>query len=139
MWGRQGDVEALLRRIEVQRTRVETLRKEIDQSLSEQRLYSAKTAVSSLLLESPDYRFRDGRTGRDIAAAISLSLTKVDLLLEKGANYRSEKRLNDAVLAYEAVLAVAKDCGLAKEALGKMPPRASGEGSCLIRRSRLHH
>jgi len=127
MWGRRGDVEVLLRNIEVQRTRVETLRKEIDQSLSEQRLYAAKTAVSSLLLESPDYRFRDGRTGREIATAINLSLKRVDLLLEKGDNCRSDKRLNDAVLAYEAALVVAKDCGYAKEALGKCPPEQAGK------------
>jgi hypothetical protein len=51
----------------------------------------------------------------------------VDLLLEKGDNCRSDKRLNDAVLAYEAALVVAKDCGYAKEALGKCPPEQAGK------------
>jgi hypothetical protein len=122
IWGRQGDVEVLLQRIKERLTRLETLRDEIDRCLAEKRIYGAKKAVSSLVLDSPDHRFRDGKTGRDIAARIDTSLKNVDILLEKGQHCQSSRQLNDAVIAYEAALSIAKDCEAAQDALGKCPP-----------------
>jgi tetratricopeptide (TPR) repeat protein len=126
MWGRQGNVEVLLKKIEAQQTRIEALRNDINRCIAEQRLYAAKTAVSALVMESPNYSFRDGKTGRELATAIELSLKKIEALLEKGHNCQSVRQLNEAVFAYEAALSIAKDCDAAKDALGRCQPETPG-------------
>jgi hypothetical protein len=138
IWGREGEVQDLFLKIEERRKKLEVLRDKFEKQLSERRLGAARAALSSLQWESPEYKFPNERSVKDIASDLDAQIKRVADIVDKGYQHEQSRQFNDAVRAYDQALSLAQDCEEARKGLERCPPEPPGKPQTSLHGDSVH-
>ena len=121
LFGRHGDVEALLREVDARLQSCDEMRKRFDEAVAARRLFAARDNLAALLSSAPEYKFRDSKTPQDFARALQLLLDRVTAAVAKGHQAEAKKQFDTAALAYQEALSHACDADEASKGLSRCP------------------
>ncbi len=122
LWGRQGEVAAILGRIEAGRQAVEGIRRRLDDALTSKTLFCARGEVKELTRVAPGYVGLDGKTLDQLKAEVEARLAAAETILRRAREHEKNRRTEDAVFAFLEALGEAADAEEARAGLRRYPP-----------------
>lgn len=122
LWGREGEVAALLEKITARGEVIEEIRRRLDNAVAQKQFFAARRVMAELIHAAPGYFGRDGKSAEDLRNEIDGRLKQVEAALQKARSYEEASDTDKAVFAYQEVLQLALDAEDARKGLSRCPP-----------------
>lgn len=122
LWGKQGEVAAVLEAITERGKVVDEIRSELDDALAGKQIFAAHRIIAKLIHAAPSYSRRDGKTGEVLRNEIEGLLKEVEAALQKARSHEQNRDMDKAVFAYQEALQLASDAEDARQGLSRCPP-----------------
>lgn len=90
-------------------------------SLSDKELYKAREEIRKLQDISPDYNV-NGKTLDEMLSTLNSEIKRVEIELQLAKGLEQKGKNDEAVIAYENILNLCKDCNDARNGLERIPP-----------------
>lgn len=122
LWGKEGEVAAVLEKITERGKEVEQIRRRLDDAVAKKQFFAARRVLAELIQAAPGYSGRDGKTAETLRNEIDERLRKVEAALQKARAYEQNRDTDRAVFAYQEALQLAADAEDARQGLSRCPP-----------------
>ena len=121
LWGSDAEIEKKISELEDAIKRLDTIYSSCESALDDKELYKAKEELRKLRALSPNYEVRSRRVN-EMISFLNVELKKVEDGLQRARELEQRDKNDDAILAYENILSLCRDCQAAKDGLRRIPP-----------------